>query len=120
MVLVSIAAAIGVAHGHGASQGLHLHLVPKAALPGSKINVLVDAMTEVDRVVVGIAGEVALTRRVKPAARHVEIELVVPARFKPGTTASVQAEATGRSSAKPLRASTLLMVGDPNQPIVLP
>lgn len=118
--MVLAAAAVGVVHGHGASKGLHLHLIPEAALPGSKVNVLVDAVSEVDQVVVGFAGSTAVTRRLKPPARHVEVELVVPSGFKRGTTASVQAEATGRTLAKPLRASSLVIVGDPKQPIVLP
>lgn len=120
MAVVLTAAAIGVAHGHGASKGLHLHLVPEAALPGSKVKVLVDSVSEVDQVVVSFAGSAAITRRLKPPARHVEVELVVPSGLKRGTTASIQAEATGGTLTKPLRASTLLILGDPAQPIVLP
>lgn len=120
VAVVLTAAGVGVAHGHGASKGLHLHLVPEVALPGSKVTVRVDAVSEVDQVVVGFAGSAAITRRLKPTARHIEVELVVPAGFKRGTTASVQAEATGGTLAKPLRASSLLIVGDPSQPIVLP
>ncbi len=120
IAVVSTTATTGFVFGHGASKGLHLHLIPAAALPGGKVTVQVDSLSAVDQVVIGFADAPPITKRFKAPAQHVEVELTVPRHLKLGTTISVQAEARGAALPQPLRASSLLFVGDPKQPIVLP
>ncbi|MFN7964918.1 MAG: hypothetical protein U0V87_04410 [Acidobacteriota bacterium] len=120
VAVASATASTGFVFGHGASKGLHLHLIPAAALPGGKVTVQVDSLIAIDQVVIGLADAPPITKRLKTPAQHVEVELTVPRHLKQGTTISVQAEARGAAQPKPLRASSLLLVGDPKQPIVLP
>ena len=90
------------------------------AMSNGKVTVQVDSLFAIDQVVIGLADAPPITKRLKAPAQHVEVELTVPRHLKQGTTISVQAEARGAALLQPLRASSLLLVGDPKQPIVLP
>lgn len=110
--------ATSLAMAHGASKGLHLHVDPPAALPGSKLRITIESAEEFSEVRLGVGSEKPLVRRPEKPARTIEIVTRLPAGAPTGTTVSLHAEARTLSRTT-VRAAAIVPVGDPRRPIVL-
>ncbi len=96
------------AFAHGASRGLHLHLTPDPARPGSTLTVEVEAGEPVRRVHAGLGEQRLKPREFDPPRRKFELELKVPA---DATAETLNAFAEVRTvSGKTLRASAVLRI----------
>ena len=103
--LVASAPPVG---GHGASEGLHLHLSPDPARPGSRVAVEVNASERMRRLRVSFVDHDPVEVQLKRPARERVIRLTVPGDIDGGTL-GVHAEAeTGRG--RKLRASAILRI----------
>jgi hypothetical protein len=112
--LAVLLAGLGGALGHGASEGLHLHLSPDPARPGETIKVSVDGAHALRLAVVGIVdGRWAEAEPERPA-RHLELTLVVP-EDAAGASLSVHAEAETEEGAV-VRASAILRLASSRRP----
>ena len=106
MLLVSA----GPSLGHGASEGLHLHLSPEPARPGQTITVEVDGADPLRLVVAGIVDGPWTEAEPDAATRHLELRLKVPGDAS-GTILAVHAEAETEDGAV-VRASAILRLTD--------
>ena len=97
------------ARAHGASRGLHLHLVPDSAAPGTTIEIDADAALPVARLSVGFAEHEPVVIEPKVPGKRVVAKCALPTTAKPGTTINVMAEAK-TAEGKILRASGLVRV----------
>jgi len=105
-VLAAAAAGAGSVLAHSASQGLHLHLSPDAAVRGSDVAVTVNAAESIVSLAIGFVGVEPKRLELKPPRRDVTVSLRVPADATGGAI-NVQAEAKAVSG-KTLRASAIL------------
>lgn len=97
------------AHAHGASKGLHLHLVPDRAAPGAIIEIDADAALPVAKLKVGFVGEDPAVIAPKTPAKRVVARRAIPKTAKPGTTINVMAEAE-TTQGKLFRASGIVTI----------
>jgi hypothetical protein len=100
----------GPSPGHGASEGLHLHLAPEPARPGQTITVEVDGADPLRLVVAGIVDGPWAEAEPETATRHLELHLQVPEDAS-GTTVAVHAEAETEDRAV-VRASAILRLAE--------
>ncbi|ANM31915.1 hypothetical protein ABI59_23645 [Acidobacteria bacterium Mor1] len=105
-VLLSLASVAALAH--GASRGLHLHLTPDPARPGSTLTVEVEASEPVLRVSAGLGEQRLEPREFDPPRRKFELELKVPA--DPGAETLNAFAEVRTTSGKTLRASAVLRI----------
>jgi len=108
------AAAATAGFPHGASRGLHLHLIPQATVPGGTVSVELDAAQPMARVRCGIAGLDVGPKPIEPARpmKKMVVKIQAPT-VAPGTIVSVVAEVTTLEGAT-YRASALLTVVQPS------
>ncbi len=97
-----------VALGHGASRGLHLHLSPDPAKPGSKITLEIEAAEPMRQIRAALGDVKTPPHELDPPRRRFELRLRVPA----GTaTETVNAHAEVKTvSGKTLRAAAVLRI----------
>jgi hypothetical protein len=100
--------AAGPVFAHGASRGLHLHVVPGAAAPGGRLEIAADAALPIVRLRVAFVGADPLESRPKRPTKRIVVTLTMPHDAK-GATASLQAEAE-TVSGKTLRAAAVVKV----------
>ena len=96
----------GAAWGHGASEGLHLHLSPDPARAGETITISVDGAHPLRVAVVGIVDGPWTEAEPEEPTRNLELRLTLPADAS-GETLSVHAEAETDEGAI-VRASAIL------------
>lgn len=96
----------GPALAHSASQGLHLHLSPDAAVRDSDVAVTVNAAEPIVTLTIGFVGAEPKRLEFKPPRRDATVTLRVPADAT-GEAINVQAEAKAVSG-RTLRASAIL------------
>ena len=109
-VLLGVAV-VTAAFPHGASRGLHLHLIPQATVPGGTVSVELDAAQPMAHVRCGVAGAQPAPKPIvpgKPATKLV-VKIQVPDDVAPGSIVSVVAEVKALEGAT-YRASALLTV----------
>ena len=100
--------ALAPAFGHGASKGLHLHVVPDSASPGAEVKVRVDAAAPMVRMTISFVGTDPVEFIPNQASRSLTARLKVPADTKLGAI-NVQAEAHAVDG-KAVRASAVVKV----------
>lgn len=117
--VLAVVLAVSVVWPHGASRGLHLHVLEQYACPGRTITVELDASRPVRTIRAGFAGEEPVRVDLETPARKHSIELEVPVatppRRGPGRSAgpatlSVQVEAW-TSDGESLRAAAIVKPG---------
>ena len=101
-------AAVTGALAHGASRGLHLHLLPESAPPGAEVEVAMDAALPIARARVSFVGQKALEVKPHIPAKRVVVKLTLPAGTR-GAVINVQAEVE-TTSGKTFRAAAILKV----------
>jgi len=112
-ILVLLAAASAVL-GHGASEGLHLHLSPEPAERGAEVRVKIDAEAPVARIEIAFVGGETAAREPKRPARSLVVNVTVPDEAE-GDVVNCHAEAvTVRGDL--LRASAVLRIEAPPSP----
>lgn len=105
-------AAAGPSSGHGASEGLHLHLEPETARPGETVSIEVDGAEPLRLVVAGIVDGPWTERTPAAPTRSVQLTLTIP-EGEERKALSIHAEAETAEGAV-VRASAILVVsGDP-------
>ena len=108
LIAASLLLALTPAFGHGASKGLHLHVVPDSASPGEEVKIRIDAAAPMVRMKISFVGVDPVEFTPNQASKSLTARLKVPAHAKPGAI-NVQAEAQAIDG-KVVRASAVVKV----------